>query len=83
MKGVPVGRPLFQGSKQELMSPCYRTLQFGADEPGCPLVTLSSSSHRNGVCIHVSVTDVIHKTFPALKAAGASVVVAGLASAEQ
>ena len=49
------------------MSPCYRTLWLGTDEQGCPLVTLSSSSHRNGVCIHVSVTDVIRKTFPAVK----------------
>ncbi len=48
------------------MSPCYRTLQLGTDEWGGPLVTLSNLSNWNGMCIHVSVTDVIHKTFPAL-----------------
>ncbi len=62
-----MGRPLLQGSKQELVPPCYRTLQLSADEQGCPLVTLSNLSNQNGMCIHVSVTDVIHKTIPALE----------------
>ena len=46
-------------------------------------MTLSNLSNLDGVCIHVSVTDVIHKTLPAFNAASAYAAVAGLALAEQ
>ncbi len=67
MEGVPVGRSLFKSSKKELVSPCYLALRLGADEQGSPKVTLSNLSNQGGMCIHVSVTDVIHKALPAIK----------------
>ncbi len=36
MEGVPVGRPLFNSSKEERVSSCYRTLRLRADEQGSP-----------------------------------------------
>ncbi len=37
MEGIPVGCPLFEGSEEEFVSPCYLTLRLGADVTGQPL----------------------------------------------
>ncbi len=66
MEGVPVGRPLFYSGKEDRMSPCHCALWLRTDKQSPPKLALSDVSCRHGVCIHISVTDVIHKDFTAV-----------------
>ncbi len=66
MEGVPVGCPLFYSGKGERMSPCHCALRLRPDKQSPSLVALSIVSFRHGVCIQISVTDVIHKALTAV-----------------
>ncbi len=59
IKGIPVGRPLFQGGKEERLPSCHHTLWLGTDEQGLILVTLSSFPYRTCILVHISVADVV------------------------
>ncbi len=45
----------------------YCALRLRTDEQSSPKVTLFDFSNWGGMCIHVSVADVIHKVFTAIK----------------
>ncbi len=78
MEAVTVGRPLFYSGKEERMSAGHCAFRLRTDKLSPPLVALSDISRRKGVCIHISVTDVIHKAFMLSKATRICAAVAGL-----